>query len=386
MNLQEKYGLLKSAVTSNLNLLRENKDKISQDILSRLVIDTLKRFQEKVNTGAEDSVADLLDTFKKKVLNEVFDLSQNWLVSTKRERILFPQNCRFLYTVGCSTIAVIEEAPSIRTLTLDNALLADERTGATRVTSRHALALPYTVFLLHFINDHYTGSGYNRLANLYVTWRNAPLQTLDDALYTPVLPNLHQGCSACMGNNFFPEGENIAQIVNHTISAYWTSSFNTDLSQFWWDKGEVDPRFNTVRSWKEATEDNPLFVLEPSYRLAFPSVEDLLNQCVQAQDEVDETTVLRERLSQSVERCTEQMFEKIMRYYRRTKFERYYPKDITQNLGDSISTISDELIALVISMEMELNALAEEVHRNQKDITHFGWTAKGNYWKPYSEQ
>ena len=35
--------------------------------------------------------------------------SQNWVIGENHKQILFPKNCRFLYTYGKSIIAVIEE-------------------------------------------------------------------------------------------------------------------------------------------------------------------------------------------------------------------------------------------------------------------------------------
>lgn len=373
MNIADKHASLKTALETTISCLKDQKPLV-EDILSRLLIDSLKKYQEKVKVGAEDSVIDILDTFKQKLLSDLFDISQHWLVSSDREKILFPTNCRFLYTVGNSTIAVIEEPCMLRTLTLDNALLLEDRAKSARVTSRHCLPLPYVVFVIHFIK--------NNLSALYVTWRNGPLQSLQDKLYEPILPNMHAGCSVCMGHQFRPIGDNISQVVDHTITTFWESAFNTDLGEFWWEKSSIDKRLTNVNTWKELI---PMDMLGLKYKEAYPSLENLLNTCVQAHDEVDETVLLRKHLTNSVDKCSQQMFEKVMKYFRRTKFEKYHPKEIVTGLGDVISNISNDIIDLVKFLEIELNELSEEIDESYKDVKHFGWKPVGNQWIPYEE-
>lgn len=379
MTLQSKHHSLQQVIGSTVNQIRENKDQVVHDILTRVVIDCLKKYQLKVNAGVQDSVADLLDTFKLKVAREIFDIAQNWSLTTSREKALFPKDCRFLYNIGTSTIVVLESEPGLRTLTLDRNLCGVHAQGNARVTERHALPLPYTVFILHFISAR-PGGGGDRLSGVYVFWRTAPLSSLNDMLYVPILPNIHSGYNMCMGNDFMPSG-NITEMCQETVEAFWGSAFNNDLSTFWWAKEAIDTRLGNVRRWKEAAQEDPLFMLSLNYAEA-ATLENRLNVCVGAHEEqAPDSSVMRHRLADSIDKCTDQLFNKVLSYFRKTKFDRYYPQDVVENLGKSISSMADEMVALVLGVDLELQSLSEEIYRNRKDVGHFGWEPRGPFWE-----
>ena len=111
------------------------------------------------------------------------------------------------------------------------------------------------------------------------------------------------------------------------------------------------------------------------------TLENLINICVGAHEEqcVD-SSMMRRRLAESIDRCVTQLFDKVMKYFRKTKFERYYPKEIVTNLGGSISAISDELIGIVLGLNVELDKLSEEVYKSRKDKSHYGWEPRGAFW------
>ena len=380
MTLQSKHHSLQQVIGSTVNQIRENKDQVVHDILTRVVIDCLKKYQLKVNAGVQDSVADLLDTFKLKVAREIFDIAQNWSLTTGREKVLFPRDCRFLYNIGNSTIVVLENGPGVRLLTLDRNLCGPAMQGSSRITERHALPLPYVVFVLHFVSGR-PGGGNERLAGFYVQWNTAPLNSLQDMLYVPLFPNIHTNYSMCMGSSFHTSG-NITEMCRETINAFWASAFNNDLSSFWWSKSDVDQRLRTVRSWVEAGQDEtPLFMLNLPYQQA-QTLESLINVCVGAHEEQEaDSSAMRHRLAESIDRCGEQLFNKVLSYFRKTKFDRYYPQDVVENLGKSISSIADELVGIVLGIQMEMQDLSDQIHMNRKDESHFGWEPRGPFWR-----
>lgn len=254
MTLQHRQESLRKAQAAIDGI---DRTQLIEDVLTKVVIDSLGKYQQKVAVGVQDSISDLLENFKLQVASEIFDIAQNWTLSTKREKLLFPQDCRFLYTIGRSTIVVIEERPGIRSLSMDKSLL-----GERRQTTRHGdsetitLALPYVVFVLHFRNDVKDGTGQEQFCGLYTGWRQSSLMTLDNSLAAPLLPNTHTNLSVCTGQDVRP-GENMVDMTQRVINHYWSSTFNTDLSTFWWDKSQYSPHLKHARKWAETSRNNP---------------------------------------------------------------------------------------------------------------------------------
>jgi hypothetical protein len=128
-------------------------DALLDDILNRVVHLSLQTYQEKIHVGIQDSLHDILLQFKKEIVLEIHNAAQTWIVSTKKEKTLFPKNCRFLYTMGDSTFVVIEEDPKNRTLSLDKSLVTGGKSNLGS-SERLNLALPYCVFVLHFVTTN----------------------------------------------------------------------------------------------------------------------------------------------------------------------------------------------------------------------------------------
>lgn len=372
MRLKDAHAGLKRAVADTTSLMKNGQGSVVEDVITRVVVDCLKKYQAKVNAGAEDVVARLLDTFKAKVASEIFDVAQGWVVSTKQERTLFPQNCRYLYSIGRSTIVVVEEGPAVRTLTLDESLLgagtpADLAGGNVGRTRRQSLAMPFVVFMLHIEGD--------RLSGLYVGWRKAPLRTLDDEIGQTVMPNTYTNMSVCMGGMAYT-GDVVA-ITSEVIGDYWTGVFGNELAVNWWGRGQLDPRLKT---WPEESAADPLFMLEIDYRRA-GTLRGLIDTTVSSQGhEPPDASNLRHRLSETIDVCSDRMFEKMMSYYRSTRFDRFYPKDAVEVLSESIKNISHEILGILMAMNIDLDNLSNEVYKSQKDQAHYGWVPSGPFW------
>ena len=134
--------------TENFLSKISNLDGISSDIISQVIATTIKTYQDKVNVGIQDSISDLLDTFKQRIAETVFETSKQWKLP-RRDLLLFPKNCRFCYQKGDSTVVLIEQDPQIRSLVFQKSLLSADYAGLYQ-TVRIPLALPNVVFLLHF--------------------------------------------------------------------------------------------------------------------------------------------------------------------------------------------------------------------------------------------
>jgi hypothetical protein len=343
-------------------------DALLDDILNRVVHLSLQTYQEKIHVGIQDSLHDILLQFKKEIVLEIHNAAQTWIVSTKKEKTLFPKNCRFLYTMGDSTFVVIEEDPKNRTLSLDKSLVTGGKSNLGS-SERLNLALPYCVFVLHFVTTK-TKMG-ESLKQMYLAWRFAPLTSLNDPLFVPLLPNIHQNLAICFGGKKF-EG-NICEQTNQAIQYFWNSQFNNDLSQFWWAKEHVDVRVRNAITWKQSTEANSLFVLEIKTAM-YKTLNTLLEECLKSRQQTD--FFLEKEIASKVENLSKNIYNGVLRYLKHTKFEKFYPKDVKDVLKDSIEPIVKEIYSLFLLIQTDVEYFASKI-----PSTEFQVQSKSIFWK-----
>lgn len=350
---------LKKALDETLSLVSKENQPLVSDVLTKVVIDCLDKFQKKVNVGLQDSITDLLDQFKRDIQKEIFEIGQNWTLATRNEKFLLPNNCRFVSSKGLSTIVVIEQEPMRRSLTIDRGLLGTN-TLATRTnqTTRVSLLFPYVLFVLQWKN--------NRLANAYTAWRKEPIRQLTDDVFNPIVPNTHDNYAICTGDINIPNGD-ISSGVENVISDYWQSIFNTDLATFWWEKARI-PQISTVEIWEENSDDAFLFN-DINLRSKNKTLEEMIDFCCLAESDPN-SVELRKRLSDTIETCSIEMFNKLIRYFKKTGFERFYPKDVQESVVKSMETILNEICDIVLALEQDLQSISK--------------TEKSHGWKPCS--
>lgn len=351
-DLLQRHSLLKEA-TELLLTETQTFDGLASDILTDVVIQTIHTYQEKLNVGVQDSVADLLETFKHKVAQTIFETARGWRV-VNTDPFLLPRGCRYAFTKGDSTVFVIEQDPLVRSLAFPTSMLIEEHgvPGDDR-TERVALALPYSIFVVHFKKSRDT--------NVYCGWRTAPLRSLDDVLAIPLLPNIHDNMQVCMGRDMRLVGTSMAEQCDSLLSNFWNSRFNNDLSTNWWNKHRIDRRLRTGRMWAENSEEDPLFILSVS----FPQNEErslrrTINVLTQHEEEPDENG-MRHRLAEAIESSSEALFAKILRYFKKTKFDKYHPKNIKEALGQAMKTASAEVADILLAVQHELETLSAQI-------------------------
>jgi len=344
----------------------ESFDGLADDILTRVAIETIKKYQQKLSVGIQDSATDLLDTFKLNVTSAIFDTANSWKLIT-RDPFIFPRDCRFCYQKGDSTIVVIEQGPQIRSLSFREGMLDREFSGGSGA-DRITLAFPYVVFLIHYRNGDYEG--------LYSGWRNRPLGSLDDMIYRPLLPNVHDHLAICTSGEAMLR-KTIVEQSDIAITGFWNSRFNNDLSDRWWSKGSVSSQLATAHTWADASEENPLFMLDIEYSPAktIQQMIDLVSMHETAPDEGP----LRHRLSEEIDKCIEFLFHKILHYFKKTKFDRHHPKDVEEHLKGAIKQSSEEFVEVVGVLSQEIENLSKDVglHRNKPA------DGRGIMWREY---
>lgn len=345
-------------------------DFLVRDILNKVVVDTLYKYQQKVNVGIQDSVSDLLDGFKQKITQSIFDVANTWKVAN-REPVLFPRGCRFCYTRGESTIFVIEQDPQVRTLSFMKSMLGESFHFRAETPEYVSLALPYVVFVIHFRRDQFAG--------LYCGWRRHALTNLDNMLSRPILPNIHDTLNVCMGTDASTHYGNgsLAEKSLNILGTFWNSTFNNDVSSFWWGKSSISQNLRSARVWAEKSSQDGAFILQinlPETR----SLQYILDLLVMHEQEPDENA-FRHKLSEDIDVCVEKLFVGIMRYFKKTKFERHHPQEI----ADSVRTILEQSVAELTDVVFALNV---EVQKMRNDIRKSAPIMKGagKYWTDYS--
>lgn len=373
--LIQKHKSLKEATEQAISETA-NFDGLAADILTEVAIQTINIYQQKLNVGVQDSVSDLTEAFKQKVSQAVFEAARGWRLHVGAGTFLFPNGCRFCFVKGASTVVVIEQEPQIRTLLFDSNVLGDyEGRNHSGHAERISLALPYVVFILHFKNGQFT--------SLYCGWRTLPLTTRNDALYNPLLPNIHENMNVCMGRDANISGVSICEQTASAISAFWNSRFNNDLSMYWWGKGGLDTRLRTARTWAAASLDDSTFMLNIDFGRAASqerNMQRVIDLLTFHEQEADENS-LRHHLAETIDESVESLFAKIMRYFKKTRFDKYHPKDVKDALARAMKDANSELIDLIFAIQHELENLDGEL---VEDCERVRPVKAGRFWCDYS--
>lgn len=369
--LVEKYKSIKDAIDRSVEGF-STFDDLAADVLTRVVIETINTYQQKLNVGVQDSVGDLVDSFKQKVSQAIFETSSGWHVAN-RDAALFPRGCRFCYTRGDTTLVVVEQEPQIRSLMFSEEMLGESQGSSSGGAGvRVALALPYVIFIVQFKRDRFT--------NLYCCWRTAPLRTLDEPLIPPLLPNIHDNFNVCLGRSFAAEGSTIAEICDSVISNFWNSQFNGDLSTHWWGKARINAALQTALTWQDHSAHDSMFILN----VAFPyNPERILRYMVEhltLHEQLPDENALRHKLSDAIDEAVEALFSKVVRYFKKTKFERHHPKEVKAVLGAAMKEACVELADLISVINQECEKLGRQL---VTDGNKTRYEKRGAAWAAY---
>lgn len=164
---------------------------------------------------------------------------------------------------------VIEQAPVLRTVSIStnwhgvkpvngvkgkhefrtrNYSPSRSETNKVGGVRRYRLAMPYCVYFCD-------PSGYS----LRVGFATKSLETLDDVIYIPCLPNVGACLTVCMGNS--PKGSSPQGI----IQAFWQSIFSYFLEHCERHQPD-DPRVETWEEWERNGVEDPFFVLGVNWK------------------------------------------------------------------------------------------------------------------------
>lgn len=362
MSLMDQHKHLEESINLTLQEAK-NTEGLAEDILQKIIAESLRVYQHKLNVGVQDSIADLIDVFKHKIADQIFEAAETWHIP-QREPFLFPPNCRFMYQLGKTTVVVMEFPPQCRTLSFSSQCLGEGMQMTSQPTRRLYLSLPYTIFIVSFKD--------NDFSSLHFAFRKKPLESLDDELCRSILPNIHDNLLVCTGD--LEATGNITNQVSEIVNGFWSSEFNTNLMDRWENMSIIDPRLESGFAWERFSREDPMFIMGVGFSPSARTISSIITDQTAREEEPDESA-FRHDLSDSIEACVDEMFKRLLKYFKKTKFERHIPKDISQDIQNVIGNVMGEVSDLVIVLQDEVNKLSSKLGQKGRQFEK-----KGPYW------
>jgi hypothetical protein len=189
--------------------------------------------------------------------------------------MILPDGVRYLRQLpDNSFVVIVEDAPSVRrvrwsvdpgTINFLKRPWFKAREDSRYYYSDFTIALPYTVYLVHFfVKD---GNFYIR-ERAEVYWRNEPLTSLEDILYCPLLMNVSfhlQHCTMC-----FPvvPSSGLTDAIRSVRAGLYEAGFNTDIGDVY---RNLVPQYTALKTiypidnWEASTKADPKFILNKEH-------------------------------------------------------------------------------------------------------------------------
>jgi len=257
---------------------------------SPMVNATMKRGARKLLEKCTDMVDRLLRDYKSRLLDEL----GNPFMTEDGKAVVFPEGTKFFSHYQGNTVVVVEEKPRIRTVLFDG-FQAQESYDR----DSFQLAFPYFIYIMSFARN----SGKYHFAGLQVGYRNDPLTSNEDEIFTCNLPNITD-MSVCL--NWGRDDSNIAKLCEQCITNFWSSHFNNDGTENWCAMAKKDKRLTSPEAWERASLADPLFVLQVNWHRS----HQILRQVVVEETQPDDNEVnefLQRLISQTFARCVESL-------------------------------------------------------------------------------
>lgn len=186
----------------------------------------LERVQQGVSAQLKEDTAPIIHNFVINLSRSLMDATVNFLEKSRDATVdlpVFPIGTRYIKQDGNVLNVVIEQPPQVRTLFfIEDAVRVFDPSNRAAGTQSYYLALPYTIFVMQFVNGQYNGE-------LKVYWRSRPLTSTNDELALAPLPNI-SGAKVCLGE-FRMKSQNDGKIddqCNDIISGFWQTIFGID--------------------------------------------------------------------------------------------------------------------------------------------------------------
>ncbi len=235
----------------------------------------------KINSTLMPLVYDISASIQKMAL----DSCQTWARINDNDVPILPDNTKYYATSNEVKVVVLEYKPQVRSVMFNRRFEStsyrrEEVDKADNATYR--LAFPYAIIILKFWQGKFSG--------IYIYYRNEPLTSVDDMLFTSNFPNISGAKSAvCMGTEFgthvqYLSGDtNFCKLTEYVVKSFWGTAFNPDYVCLMREGANLDPRLATVLTWEQATKEDPFFMLKIPWA-ACMRLSDFINLIVRSTD------------------------------------------------------------------------------------------------------
>jgi hypothetical protein len=247
----------------SLNLTKEEAKQIISDLLSK----AHNRFKQELAGENEEFLDRVVRQYRAKVARCSWKASQKWCKWNDEGPVLMPDYTRMYYRKANTEVLVLEYPPQVRLMKFKGSLAKRSSSTAELDDVSHndvyhySLALPYVVFLFKYVNGTFT--------EVRCAFSDRPLKRLEEKPIRPYMSNIDSNLSVCLGSSFDRAQlikDNVVQQSALVLSHFWQTIYSDEWSShFWANKSHFeggDERMSTLDKWQEASEENPLFVIE----------------------------------------------------------------------------------------------------------------------------
>lgn len=230
----------------------------------------LANFKKEVERGIADIISGVLQRSYLRIQEAaIADYcragNESDMVAENDPWLVLPEGTKHISVKGESVVLVVEEKPQKRTLFFDN--------------QHYYLALPYVVFVMHFVAKRLVKSSF------YVYFRNKPIERTTAKLGCCGLPCVNNDgrLHFCNYADFPGKSTTIAEAANHAISQFWQSRFHLD------ELYSLGPILSnqkvSLHAWEGKSAEDPDFILKTSWSAAVVLRDkiDLVHESIRGQ-------------------------------------------------------------------------------------------------------
>ncbi len=271
----------------------------SWKLIQRATSKVLERCQQDFRGSAEDASSRASNRLSNKLRQSLLNVASNFYDDAiDFDGSVLPQNCRYIRRNKGAVSLVIEQPPTVRTISLSS--------------GKHRLAMPYCLFVLNFVDS--------RFSSMYCGWRKAPMKSLEDTMGPICLPNMNEGLHPCWGSTAMTlDGKTVAEQAEEVITKYWMSSFNNDLSGYYTNflsRNSLDG----AEGWQRKTAGNSLWILKADFSTSRSSLASFLLLSAEKTDRRD-----------------------------------HFISNVSQQITQTVVEISNEVQRLIVQMNFDAN-------------------------------
>ena len=245
-------------------------------------------FQKKGNLVSQEIMGEIADEAQRFVMDQYIAINDNVWRSFQHykrrvelEPFIMPHGTRLAYTKGNRTIIMIEQPPMVRsTLFTEKSAYGKHHGNAKEKgvflyedTYLFRLAYPYLYYIFQIVDE----SDQKSTANVSIYMAKKAISGPSDMLYKLPLPNVMQDgvtniySYMCLNFDVMEESskiKNLQEQIDYVINQFWNRPFNTDGDGHRY-RLIGDPRLESLDTWEEASQDNPLFVCDVNWDNGF---------------------------------------------------------------------------------------------------------------------